>query len=65
MMSVLLYIGIRMMLSTVASDKAKYKQMLIDWLVGMCLLFFMHYIMAFSVTITKKITEVVKSKYET
>ena len=48
-MSVLLYIGIRMLLSTVAQDKAKYKQMLIDWVVSLCLLFFMHYIMAFSV----------------
>ena len=63
MMSVLLYIGIRMMLSTVASDKAKYKQMLIDWLVGMCLLFFMHYIMAFAVTLTKEFTKVIDSAY--
>ncbi len=64
MMSVLLYIGIRMMLSTVASDKAKYKQMLIDWLVGMCLLFFMHYIMAFAVTLTKEFTKVMDSAYD-
>ncbi len=58
-MSVLLYIGIRMLLSTVAQDKAKYKQMLIDWLVSLCLLFFMHYIMAFSVTLVKQFTKVV------
>lgn len=58
-MSVLLYIGIRMLLSTVAQDKAKYKQMLIDWVVGLCLLFFMHYIMSFSVTIVNQFTEVV------
>ena len=57
-MSVLLYIGIRMMLSTVAQDKAKYKQMLMDWLVGICLLFFMHYIMAFSISIVKELTKV-------
>ena len=64
MMSVLLYIGIRMMISTVASDKAKYKQMLMDWLVGMCLLFFMHYIMAFAVMLTKEFTKVIDSAYE-
>lgn len=58
-MSVLLYIGIRMLLSTVAQDKAKYKQMLIDWVVGLCLLFFMHYIMSFSVTIVNQFTKVV------
>lgn len=56
MMSVLLYIGIRMLLSSVSSEKAKYKQMLIDWVVSICLIFFMHYIMAFSVTIVKNLT---------
>ena len=58
-MSVLLYIGIRMLLSSVAQDKAKYKQMLIDWVVGICLLFFMHYIMAFSVSMVKQFTKLI------
>ena len=57
-MSVLLYIGIRMMLTTVAQDKAKYKQMLVDWLISICLLFFMHYIMAFSISIVNELTKV-------
>ena len=61
MLSILLYIGIRMLLSSVAQDKAKYKQMLTDWFVGMCLLFFMHYIMAFSVTLTEQFVKIVKS----
>lgn len=61
MLSVLVYIGIRMLLSSVASDKAKYSTMLKDWFVGLCLLFLMHYIMAFSVTIVEKITDVVKT----
>lgn len=43
---VLLYVGIRMAISTVASDKAVYKQMLIDWLVGFILIFLMQYIVA-------------------
>ena len=61
MMSILLYIGIRMLLSTVSADKAKYKQMMVDWLVGMCLLFFMHYIMAFSVTLNNKFIRVINT----
>ena len=48
-----------MLLSTVAQDKAKYRQMLIDWVVSLCLLFFMHYIMSFSVTIVHQFTKVV------
>jgi len=43
---VLIYIGIRMAISTVASDKAAYKQMLIDWLCGFILIFLMQYIVA-------------------
>lgn len=61
MLSILVYIGIRMLLSSVASDKAKYGNMLKDWFVGLCLLFLMHYIMAFSVTIVERITDVVKT----
>ena len=59
MLSVLVYIGIRILLSTVASEKAKYITMLRDWFVGLCLLFLMHYIMAFSVTLVQKLTDVV------
>ena len=61
MMIVLLYIGIRMLLSTLASDKAKYRQMLMDWFIGLFLLFFMHYIMAFGVAIVQSLTNVVSS----
>ena len=64
MMIVLLYIGIRMLLSTLASDKAKYRQMLYDWLIGIVILFLMHYIMAFSVTLVSKLTKVVSSSVD-
>lgn len=48
MMSVLVYIGIRILLSSTSSQKAKYKELLGDWLVGILLLFTMHYIMFFA-----------------
>ena len=41
---VLIYIGIRMAISTVASDKAKYNKMLIGWVSSLVLLVFMHII---------------------
>lgn len=41
---VLLYIGIRMAMSTVSASKAKYKKMLLDWIVSLILVFVMHYI---------------------
>lgn len=45
-MLVLIYIGIRMTLSTVASDQAKYKKMLMSWLESMVIMFFLVYIIS-------------------
>lgn len=54
---VLLYLGIRILISTAASDKAKYKENLKDWLVALCLVFAMHFIMSCIIMITDKFTE--------
>ena len=51
LLSVLVYTGIRIVISSSADDKAKYKQRIFDWVVAMCLIFFMHYIMLFTMTI--------------
>ena len=59
LLSVLVYVGIRIIISSTASDKAKYKQMLMDWLVALCLVFFLHYIMSFTLTLTQSITEAI------
>lgn len=42
----LIYLGIRMAISTIASEVAKYKDMLKDWLVSMILIFLMPYIIS-------------------
>ena len=55
LLSVLLYIGIRIMISSTAADKSKYKQMILDWIVAFCLLLFMHYIMAGTINIVGRI----------
>lgn len=61
MMSVLVYIGIRILISSTADSKAKYKQMLWDWLMATCLIFVMHYIMVFSNMVVDSITEMIDS----
>lgn len=43
---VLLYIASRMAIATIASDKAKYKEMLYNWAVSMAILFFIPYMMS-------------------
>ncbi len=57
MMSVLVFIGIKILLASTASQKAKYKQLLFDWFVGMVLLFVMHYIMVFANEFVDKLTD--------
>lgn len=57
MMLVLMYIGIRIIISSAATEQSKYKQMLIDWVVGLCLLFVMHYIMSFIMNVTDIIVD--------
>lgn len=59
LLSVLIYTGIRILISSTSNDKAKYKQMLIDWIVAICLLFIMHYIMSFSNLIVEKFIDLV------
>lgn len=61
MLLVLLYIGIKIIISSAAKDQSKYKQMLVDWLVGFCLLFIMHYMMSFIVNINYIIVDMLKN----
>lgn len=49
LLAVLIYVGIRMAISTVASDQAQYKRMLIDWAVSFALVFFLNYIIMFTI----------------
>ena len=59
MMLILIYVGIRMMISSVAAEKSKYKKMLGDWVISMCLVFLLHYIMVFLVNINEDIVNLV------
>ena len=60
LLSALVYVGIRIVLSsTSAKEKAKYKSMLKNWIVAICLLFTLHYIMSITITVVNKINEVI------
>ena len=62
LLSVLLYIGIRIILSSAsANDKAKYKNMLKDWVVAICILFTLHYIMAFMLEMTGSLNNIINN----
>ncbi len=56
---VLVYIGIRIMISSTSSDKAKYKENLQDWFIALCLVFFIHYIMSGILLVTESFTKLI------
>mgnify|MGYP004561843577 CR=1 FL=1 len=64
LLSVLVYVGIRILTSAVATDKAKYKQMFVDWIIALCLIFFLHYIMVFTMTMVKEIQKLFVTDYD-
>lgn len=59
MLVALIIIGIKMAISTIASEKAVYKRMLVDWLVGVIILFFIHYIMIFVIFINESMVDII------
>ena len=62
LLSVLLYTGIQIVISSTAQDRAKYKEKLYNWTVAVCILFFMHYIMSFATTMVETISETIDNK---
>ncbi len=60
-MILLIYTGIRIMITSVSEDKAKYKKMLADWLISLGLLFVIHYIMIFSMYIVEEFTDLISN----
>ena len=57
LLSILIYTGIKLILSANLSDKAKYKERIINWFIAIAILFSMHYIMAFIIAVVQNITE--------
>lgn len=64
MMVILLYIGIRIVVSTAVADQVKYKQWLVDWVVGICLLLIMQYIMSFLMNVNEMIVKMLGDNKE-
>lgn len=55
LLTVLVYVGIRILISSTASDKAKYKESLRDWVVALCLVFVIHFIMSGILMLTDQV----------
>lgn len=57
LLAILVYIGIRMAISTVAEEKAKYKKMIVDWVTSIALLYLLHYIIVFVIEVNTALVD--------
>ena len=64
LLCILIYVGIRMALSTVAEEKAKYKKMFFDWACSLALIYILQYIIMFTVYGNNAIVNALKAAYE-
>ena len=60
-MFILIYVGIRMAISTVASEKSKYKSMLVNWVASLMLVLIMHFIVIIFSFASQKGLELVRN----
>ena len=56
---VLIYVGIRMAISTIAEDQAKYKQMIMNWLTSFIILFILPYVLIFTFNIADSMIKLI------
>lgn len=62
LLSALVYIGIQIVITSASGkENSKYKKMLTDWLIALCLLFTLHYIMSITITVTNNISNILNS----
>lgn len=59
MLVILMYIGIQLAIKSSATDRAVYKRMLTDWVVGMILVFCIHYVMLFIVNLNEVLVDAI------
>ena len=61
---ILLYVGIRLAIASTAEDSAKYKKMLTSWLVGVILLFLIHYIVLIMIKFSELFVKFISTAIE-
>ena len=64
LLGILIYIAIRMSISTVASEKASYKKMLVDWASSIGLVFLLHYLIVGIAYINSTLIEILYKVYQ-
>ena len=55
-----IYVGIRLAMALTGEEKAKYKQMLVDWITGVALLFVLHYAMLLVIAFNNSVVKAIE-----
>ena len=58
---ILLYVGVRMAISSVAEDRARYKKMLFNWVLSLGILFFLHYLMRAVIYVNNSLVDIMSN----
>lgn len=61
---IIIYVGIRMALSTIPQGKAKYKQMLIGWVQALLIVLLVHIIMIMIINTNNSVVSLIESAHE-
>lgn len=64
LLGILIYVGIRMAISTIAEDKAKYKKMFWDWCCSLALIFLLQYIAIITIETNNVIVNFLRNTLE-
>lgn len=64
LLCVLIYMGIRMAITTVAEDRARYKQLLMYWFTALVLVFMLHYIIILVININTALVSIIATAAE-
>ena len=64
MLVILIAIGIKMAFTSIAADKAFYKRMLVDWLVGFVIIVSIHYVMLFIIMVNETLVSTISNVAE-
>lgn len=60
LLGILVYVAIKMAIATLAADKAKYKQMLVDWASSIALVFLLHYLIVVILNLNSAAVRILK-----
>jgi len=62
--AILIYLGLRMALSTAAEEKARYSQTIVNWVESIALLFVLHYLIAIIMSLNNQLVAIISKNFE-